>query len=176
MPDSDTDMQLLILKQIANNMDAYIYSKDLQGNYTYVNNNFLQLLQCELTDIIGKNSEQFFDQETCKIIHKADQEVFKTENKTINEHPNCIKDTTQSSTFRTVKSPIYDEQGVLIGLCGISTDITKHKHLQTIFEEQKQLLHTVLDNVEAHVYMKNEDRRFLYVNSKVAKSFGLPVS
>jgi len=39
-------------------------------------------------------------------------------------------------------------------------------------KEQKLLLDTVLDNLEAHVYMKDQDRRYLYVNPCVAAVFG----
>jgi two-component system, sensor histidine kinase and response regulator len=41
--------------------------------------------------------------------------------------------------------------------------------------EQRRLLDSVLDNVEAHVYMKDQDRRYVYVNAKMAEVIGLPV-
>jgi PAS domain S-box-containing protein len=40
--------------------------------------------------------------------------------------------------------------------------------------EQRVLLDLVLDNVDAYVYMKDRDRRFRYVNAKVAAAAGLP--
>tara|TARA_R110001583_G_scaffold67490_8_gene192961 strand:+ start:8160 stop:9503 length:1344 start_codon:yes stop_codon:yes gene_type:complete len=179
VPDSSlnsTVMQLSLLQQISNTVDAFIFSKDLQGNYTFVNESGLQLFQCPLNEIIGFNASHFYDEDSCININKTDQEVLRKAQKTTYEHTNCIKDTDKKRIYQTIKKPIFDDQGNVIGLCGVSTDITKEKHLQVILDEQKQLLHTVLDNVEAHVYMKNEDRRFLYVNSKVADSIGLPAS
>jgi two-component system sensor histidine kinase/response regulator len=41
--------------------------------------------------------------------------------------------------------------------------------------EQRRLLDSVLDNVEAHVYMKDHERRYVYVNAKMAEMIGLPV-
>jgi len=41
--------------------------------------------------------------------------------------------------------------------------------------EQRRLLDSVLDNVEAHVYMKDQERRYVYVNAKMAEVIGLPV-
>ncbi|MYM34695.1 response regulator [Duganella sp. FT94W] len=42
--------------------------------------------------------------------------------------------------------------------------------------KQRVLLDTVLNNVDAHVYMKDQNRRFVYVNARMAESLGRPVS
>jgi diguanylate cyclase (GGDEF)-like protein/PAS domain S-box-containing protein len=179
VPQSDLNeisTQLLILKQISNSVGAYLYSKDLQGNYTFVNENVLQLFKSRLNKVIGMGDDQFFDQETCINIKKIDEQVIGTAQKIITEESNYIKEIDEMRIFQSIKSPIFDEQGKVIGLCGISTDITEHKKLKNTLDEQQQLLNIVLDNIEAYVYMKSEDRRFLYVNSKVSDIFGLPVS
>ncbi|SFL58237.1 CHASE domain-containing protein [Rugamonas rubra] len=41
--------------------------------------------------------------------------------------------------------------------------------------KQRVLLDTVLNNVDAHVYMKDADRRYIYANAKMAEVMGLPV-
>ncbi|WP_229207415.1 MULTISPECIES: CHASE domain-containing protein [unclassified Duganella] len=41
--------------------------------------------------------------------------------------------------------------------------------------KQRVLLDTVLNNVDAHVYMKDQNRRFLYVNARMAECLGRPV-
>ena len=41
-------------------------------------------------------------------------------------------------------------------------------------QQQRKVLDLVLDNVDAYVYFKSSDRRFLYVNAKTATLFGLP--
>ena len=40
--------------------------------------------------------------------------------------------------------------------------------------DQRTLLDTVLDNLDAYVYMKDRDRRYRYVNAKMALALGLP--
>ena len=73
-----------------------------------------------------------------------------------------------------MKKPIHDKDGNLIGLCGISTDITEHKLIEARMAEQHQLLEIILANVDAHIYMKDSLHRFLYVNQKVADLLGIP--
>ena len=62
----------------------------------------------------------------------------------------------------------------MIGLTGISTDITVQKTLEAENRDQKHLLDVILNNVDAYIYMKDSNRYFKYVNSKVAELFGLP--
>ncbi len=57
---------------------------------------------------------------------------------------------------------------------GISTDITEQKNLENKILAQKHFLDTILDNVDAFIFMKDKNRVFRYVNSKVAELFQLP--
>ncbi|WP_426335977.1 CHASE domain-containing protein [Pseudoduganella sp. R-31] len=64
---------------------------------------------------------------------------------------------------------------------GFSGTLLVYGYLFTMYSqrrnalEQRRLLDSVLDNVEAHVYMKDQDRRYVYVNAKMAEVIGLPV-
>ena len=42
-------------------------------------------------------------------------------------------------------------------------------------QAQRRLLDSVLDNVDAHVYMKDAERRYVYVNARMAQVMGRPV-
>jgi PAS domain S-box-containing protein len=42
--------------------------------------------------------------------------------------------------------------------------------------DQRRLLDLVLDNVDAYVYLKDRDRRYRYVNAKMAAACGLPAN
>ncbi len=64
-----------------------------------------------------------------------------------------------------------DENGKALNLIGMLIDISEHKLLEERVKEQKQLLNTVLDNIDSHIYMKDQERRYLYVNPSVAGLF-----
>jgi PAS domain S-box-containing protein len=42
--------------------------------------------------------------------------------------------------------------------------------------KQNQVLNTLLDNVDAHIYIKDREGRFLYVNQAVAELLGRPIA
>jgi diguanylate cyclase (GGDEF)-like protein/PAS domain S-box-containing protein len=161
-----------ISEQVLNGIDSYIYTKDLAGKYTYVNQAVLQLFNKTLPEVIGQSDEVFFDLKQSAELQINDRKVMAMAIKVETEETNYIKAINETRIYLTVKKPLFDEQGNVTGMCGISTDITAEKALQAKALEQKHLLDTILDNINAHVYMKDCERTFLYVNRQVAELFG----
>ena len=162
------------LKAIFNETDAYMFTKDLAGRYTYANQAVLDLFGCTLAELQGQDDRAFFDLEFSDTIQRNDRLVLEQQLAIAQEEINYLKSTGEKRCYWTVKKPIHDKDGNLIGLCGISTDITEHKLIETRLAEQHKLLEIVLANVDAHIYMKDSLHRFLYVNQKVADLLGLP--
>lgn len=161
-----------ISEQILNSVEAYIYTKDLAGKYTYANQEVLALFGKELAEVVGQGDEAFFDLSLSVQLRENDRRVISQGIKVVSEESNYIKALNEIRIYRVVKKPLFDDNGIVTGMCGISTDITTEKKLQQQAEEQKHLLDTVLNNINAHVYMKDSERTFLYVNSQVAELFG----
>lgn len=162
------------LKAIFNETDAYMFTKDLAGRYTYANQAVLDLFGCTLAELQGQDDRAFFDLEFSDTIQRNDRLVLEQQLAIAQEEINYLKSTGEKRCYWTVKKPIHDKDGNLIGLCGISTDITEHKLIEARLAEQHQLLEIILANVDAHIYMKDSQHRFLYVNQKVADMLGLP--
>ncbi|MEH8198294.1 sensor domain-containing diguanylate cyclase [Aeromonas allosaccharophila] len=162
------------LKAIFNETDAYMFTKDLAGRYTYANQAVLDLFGCTLAELQGQDDRAFFDLEFSNAIERNDRLVLEQQIAIAQEEINYLKSTGEKRCYWTVKKPIHDKDGNLIGLCGISTDITEHKLIEARLAEQHQLLELILANVDAHIYMKDSQHRFLYVNQKVADMLGLP--
>ncbi|MFB2962912.1 PAS domain S-box protein [Aeromonas jandaei] len=51
------------LKAIFNETDAYLFTKDLAGRYTYANQAVLDLFGCTLAELQGQDDRAFFDLE-----------------------------------------------------------------------------------------------------------------
>jgi len=172
-PQKNTDTAFDNIKnQVLDSIDSFIFTKDLSGKYTYANQAVLDLFDKRLDEVVGQSDEVFFDLKLSVQLQKNDQKVMTLGIRVESEETNYIKVLNETRTYRSVKKPLFDEQGNITGMCGISTDITAEKILQTQVSEQKHLLDTILNNINAHVYMKDSDRTFLYVNSQVAELFG----
>ena len=174
-PPEQLQKQLRLLENMLTNVGAFIYAKDLNGCYVYANQAVLDLFNRPLNEVLGKDDSHFFDLPLSKQLKVNDNKVMTDGVTTENEETNVVKETGQTHIYRTVKKPLFNDNQKIVGMCGISTDITEEKKLQKIIRQQKKLLDTVLDNVDAHIYMKNSQRELLYVNNKTAELFGFPV-
>jgi two-component system sensor histidine kinase/response regulator len=69
----------------------------------------------------------------------------------------------------------------IAALTGFAGTLLFYSYLFVLYASRRRavkqgvLLDTVLNNVDAHVYMKDQNRRYIYVNAKMADSMGLPV-
>ncbi len=168
----NVSIEAKMLGDVLNNVGAFIYTKDLRGVYTYVNQPVLDLFDKKIEDVIGFDDSHFFDLDLSEQLNKNDQKVMLEGVAVESEEINYIKSLKETRIYKVVKKPLFDTYGNIVGMCGISTDITDEKNLQKMVKSQKHLLNAVLDNADAYIYMKDIERTFQYVNSKVAELFG----
>lgn len=175
-PASLTQLQqeLQQLKAIFNEIGAYIFTKDLAGRYTYANQAVLDLFGCTLAQLKGQDDSRFFNLNDSDALRRNDRQVLEQQITVADEEINYIKATGEPRTYLSVKKPMYDEKERLIGLCGIATDITERKAIEAKLAEQHQLLEIILAHVDAYIYMKDTNHRYLYVNQKTSELFGMP--
>jgi diguanylate cyclase (GGDEF)-like protein/PAS domain S-box-containing protein len=167
-PSDDFELKLGDMTYALDNIGAYVFIKDINGCYTYVNKLARELFHCNLEDIIGHNDSHFFSADTVANIYQNDQQVLLNGQKIEGEevlNPNSLS---ERRVYATVKIPLYDNSGKVRGLCGISTDITERKQIEETLSHNQALLTTVLDNIGACIYMKSPDGRYLYVNAATA--------
>jgi len=162
------------MTSVLDNIGSYVYCKNLAGKYTYVNADVAALFQTSVQDIIGKDDSHFFDLNVLDELLKNDRKVIFGKVSLAFEESNLIKSTGKVHTYKTIKNPIFNEMGEIIGLSGISTDITMQKLLEEDNQDQKHLFDVILNNIDAYIYMKDAKRRYRYVNRRVAELIGLP--
>jgi len=165
-------LKIKALEDVINNVGSYIYTKDTNGCYTFVNHAVEVVFDASSVDIIGKDDSHFFDLDVYNQLKINDQKVLSEDTLISSEEVNLIKSTGELKTFHTVKKSLTNDVGEIIGMCGISTDISQQKKLESTIIEQNKLLDAVLNNVDAYIYMKDDQRYFRYVNNKTAKMLG----
>ncbi len=113
---------------------AVVHIKDKYGRYRLVNPRHEELFGIKNADIQGKSDQEIFSPEVAAQFRTNDLMVLQEKRSRQVEELVPLKDGVH--TYLSVKFPLYDEQGEVDGLCGISTDITDLKKAQ----EQLRLL------------------------------------
>ena len=131
-----------ILKSLINNSPALIYMKDMDGKYTHVNKVFEQVVGAKKEKIIGKKPYEIFPWEMADRFVKNDRKVIGTRKPLIIEEQFCLDD--QIKTFHCILFPLRDDGGNLIGIAGISMDITDRKIAEEKLQKYKKELEEAL--------------------------------
>ncbi len=103
-----------------------ILRKDLQGRFTFANQQFCKILGRPLENIVGKTDFDFFPRELAEKYHRDDLRVMQTGKpyETVEEHQPPGRD---KLYVQVVKTPLYGADGATIGLQGIFWDITQQR-------------------------------------------------
>jgi PAS domain S-box-containing protein len=123
-----------LLRTLIDNLpqSVCIYIKDCEGRYVVNNSAHLRSLGVtRQEDVLGKSLFDFFPPEHAKGFFADDQEVIRT-GKALVEREEVTYDQAfgEERWHLTSKVPIRDSWGKVVGLVGMSTDITERKRMQ----------------------------------------------
>lgn len=112
--------------------------KDSQSRYVYANRLTLELFNCSLEELVGRDDTNFFSTDAAKRLREVDLQVF-TGEQTFEE---ITVDGSEKRIYLEVKTPIYEEseQDTIWGLLGISTDITDRKQVEDDLKKHREHL------------------------------------
>lgn len=153
----------------------HFFTKDRQGRYTYVNDAMCRLFMMPAEEIVGRDAGHFFDLRYHQAALYNDRRVLEQGEDVQTEERMVFRASGREYLFWIIKTPIYDEHGAIVGLCGMATDITWRERVQGGFVEHQPLLNIVLANVHASVYVKTRDGTYLYANDRMQEIYGRPL-
>lgn len=133
---TNIDSSMNISDFVLDEIGAYVFLKDRDRKYVYVNEMTRKLFCQEREQIIGCDDSAFFDLNELSELLKNDTHVLEFGETVIEEEHNTIKATGEIKIYQTVKQPIYNNKNEIIGMLGISTDITNIYNLKEALKIQ----------------------------------------
>ena len=101
-----------------------IFMKDRHLTYTHVNPAMARMFGLDVSEIIGRKDEDLYGEATGKHIKQVDLRVLQGES-IEEEYTASIKGV--QFTLNTVLTPLRDAEGTIVGIYGISRDVTDRK-------------------------------------------------
>jgi len=128
-----------------------ILRKDLQGRFTFANQQFCKTLGRSLDEIVGKTDFDFFPPALAEKYQRDDRRVLQTGKPydTVEEHQPPGRD---KIYVQVVKTPLYGADGTIIGLQGIFWDITQ----QRLADEKIRRINALLAQSRRELRARNE--------------------
>ena len=154
------------LQSILDNTSAQIYIKDIEGRYTLVNHATCQSFSLSEKDMVGKSAYDLAAREEVEIQLSNDRKVLNSRAPATFEEFHYING--EKHYYISFKFPLWNEDGTISEIGGISTDITEQKKI----EEQIQLLSYAIDQSPVGVVLTDLHGNIEYANNWFRKYLG----
>ena len=177
------------LRTLIDSLPDRIYIKDRQSRFLVNNPAHVQALGATCQDeVIGKTDLDIFPAKMARQKFNDEQELMKSGQALDREESAVNPRTGETRWLQTTKVPLRDKQGVVVGLMGISRDITERKlaeedlrRARTELEkrvaertaeiiQERRLLRTLIDNLPDCIYAKDAAGRKTMANAADLKN------
>jgi PAS domain S-box-containing protein len=126
-----------LLRSIIEGANEVIFVKDLAGRYVMINTTGANMIGRTVAETLGKTDGEIFPPETAATILKADAQVAQTRKAVTYELE--IKVPSGTRYFLSTKSPHFGPDGELLGLIGVSLDITDRRKLEDQLRQTQKM-------------------------------------
>jgi PAS domain S-box-containing protein len=163
-----------MLRTLIDNIPEKIYSKDLACRKTLANKAEIMTLGCSSEDeVLGKDDFEFFPEEYARKFQVDDKWILETGNSKLNYEELVVDKNGNSRWMLSSKIPLLNGQQNIIGLIGISRNITSQKEYEETLTNERLLLRTIIDNIPDCIYTKNASFQKTLANKAEVKLLGV---
>lgn len=162
-----------LLRTLIDHLPDMIYVKDLEGRKTLTNR-----ADCENmgyhseNEALGKSDFNVYPAEIAAKFHADDQSVFQTGQPVVNSEEVFIDAQGRQRWLLTSKLPLHNERGQIIGLIGVSHDITGRRQMETASRESLRKYQDLVESISDWYWEINTDGRLVYSNPRIKDILG----
>jgi two-component system sensor histidine kinase/response regulator len=158
-----------LLNALAASSDDAIFAKDNEGRYILFNQAASRLVGKAIDEVLGGDDRALFQPDQARAIMETDRTARVQDRMVATEE--TLDTVLGLRTFLATKGPLRDESGEIIGVFGISRDITERKAAEAALQESQARLQALVEQSAAGIYVV-QDNQFVYVNQYVATLAG----
>ena len=142
---------------ILDNIPNIAWLKDREGRYVAVNHPFSKALGLAPADMVGKSDYDIYPHELAVKYEKDFKNVIVTGTRTYIEE-SIVDRKGKTRYVEKIKTPIFNDAGVVIGIIGIAHDVTSRKEVEVKLRHDST--HDVLTGLYNRAFFDEELERF----------------
>ena len=168
--DDKNAIKKIAVEKIINQLPGHVYWKAKNGTLLGCNKKTLETFGLSsLKDYVGKTDYDLLPKNQADKIRKIDKEVIRTGKTILTEEEGNVG-SGSTVLYLSYKTPLKTEKGKIIGISGVSLDVTKIRKNEM---KRFHLLENIIALIPGHVYWKSKNGKYLGCNNEQATSLGL---
>ena len=200
---SQSERERAYLDCLHDTIPDLVWVKDPDGVYLSCNRMFSRLYNAPETEIIGRTDYDFVGKELADFFRDHDRAAIAAGKPSMNEEWLNFGDGSHQGLYETVKTPMHDRDGHLVGILGVAREITERRRVEealraseTELARHREQLETLvaertgalalanarleqtqfaMDRVGIGIHWVDADGHFAYVNQVAAGMLGYTV-
>jgi len=160
-----------LMQSLLDNISDSIFIKDDKNRFIKVNKAKAMHLNVAPEEMIGKTDFDFYSKEEAeKMIF--DEKYVMVHKDIIHREEKITRPNGEQVWVSVAKAPYYDNHGNVVGILGISRDITDRKKYEEALYESEERFRDLFENANDLIQSVDIDGRFIYVNKKWLRTLG----
>ena len=161
-----------LYQSLVETLPVHVFCKDKEGRFIFGNNLFCRAMGKTLPDILGKTDADYFPPDLAGKYRRNDQEVMSS-GKVWEDVEQYQTPEGERRHVHVLKVPLRDHAGELIGIQGLSWDVTAHKRAEEAVRQSEELFSKVFRALSVGVSVARlSDGQFFEVNDAFLQLFG----
>ena len=147
-------------RTLVDNMPDIIFIKDRESRFTIANKQVANIMGTTVENLIGKTDFDFYAYDLARSFYTDEQAIINTGEPMINFEETNLDEHGNRIISSTTKMPIKNKDGEIIGIVGISRDITTLKRIeQQLRKKSEDLQETnrLLEGRQEEILMQSEE-------------------
>jgi len=146
---------------LVEHLPVNVYRKDKEGRFIFVNSRFCQFKGRPAKELLGKTVFEFSSPEVARQFTEKDRAVLET-GEVLAVEEEIHQPDGKVTYLHTVKSPVFNSTGTIIGTQGMFFDITERKQAQEALRESDERFRQLAENIADTFWMTSPDSRKIY--------------
>ncbi|WP_240761002.1 diguanylate cyclase domain-containing protein [Mycolicibacterium sp. CR10] len=162
--------QQRLLSGVLKHTDVLIYAKDVEGRFVMVNRAVEHVTAVD-GGLLGHTDHDFFDAEFADEFRRNDRNIMATREWQVFSE-DLIHPDGSVHTYRSTKFPLIDDDGEVIGIGGVSTDVTELDAARAAHAEAEQRWRALVEQSPAAVIVIDAAGMISYANPEAVALCG----
>ena len=159
-----------LLEAIAQSSNDTIFAKDRRGRYVFYNRAGCEVLGLTRDEIVGRSDADLFDVPTAERLCRNDEAALAFAAPQAFEEP-LLTPQGERITLCT-KGPLFDADGGLIGLFGVSRDVTEARRAERALRDSEAHYRAVVEVLSEGIYVCDANGAMLSCNPTAERILG----